>query len=154
MSINKHIKAAARYLLALGLCCTTALAAAQSSPEGLWRTIDDETGEVKSLVRIAAQAGQLVGVVESIISPESQDARCELCSDERQDQLILGMEIIRAVPLEADNEVWSGGNILDPSKGKVYKLSLSLNEDGSELKVRGYIGFSLLGRTQIWQRVE
>ena len=151
MDINKYL---AKWLIALGLCSLTTLAAAQSSPEGLWRTIDDETGEVKSLVRIAAQAGQLVGVVESISNPERQDARCELCSDERQDQPILGMEIIRAVPLEADDEVWSGGNILDPNKGKVYKLRLSLNEDGNELKVRGYVGFSLLGRTQIWQRVE
>ena len=129
-------------------------ASAQTSPEGLWRTIDDETGKARSMVRIQRSGAHLVGVVETIINSERQDATCELCEDDRQDQPILGMEIIRAVNPVADDGVWRDGNILDPNKGKIYKLNMKLAEGGAKLEVRGFIGFSLLGRTQVWERVE
>ena len=142
-------------LLLLLLCaCGVSFAQANDSPVGLWRTIDDESGEEKSLVRISASGDKLVGVVTAIADPERQDATCSECEDERRDQPVLGMEIIRAVDAQEQDGAWLGGNILDPNKGKIYKLKLELQEGGAELKVRGFIGFSLLGRTQIWKRVE
>ena len=142
-------------LLLLLLCaCGVSFVQANDSPVGLWRTIDDESGEEKSLVRISASGDKLVGVVTAIANPERQDAICSECEDERRDQPVLGMEIIRAVDAQEQDGTWLGGNILDPNKGKIYKLKLELQEGGAELKVRGFIGFSLLGRTQIWKRVE
>ena len=155
MNNNTTNSLGGKALLALTfLVITISTASAQSSPEGLWRTIDDESGEARSLVRIQRAGSALVGTVETIIDPERRDATCELCEDDRQDQPIQGMQIIRAVNPVADDGVWRDGNILDPSKGKIYKLNMSLAEGGAKLEVRGFIGFSLLGRTQIWERVE
>ena len=144
----------ARSLMIAIAAAWASIAGAQTSPEGLWRTIDDETGKARSMVRIQRSGAHLVGVVETIINSERQDATCELCEDDRQDQPILGMEIIRAVNPVADDGVWRDGNILDPNKGKIYKLNMKLAEGGAKLEVRGFIGFSLLGRTQVWERVE
>ena len=155
MSNNTTHSLGSKALLALTfLVISISNASAQSSPEGLWRTIDDESGEARSLVRIQRAGSALVGTVETIIDPERRDATCELCEDDRQDQPIQGMQIIRAVNPVADDGVWRDGNILDPSKGKIYKLNMSLAEGGAKLEVRGFIGFSLLGRTQVWERVE
>ena len=155
MNNNTTNSLGGKALLALTfLVISISNASAQSSPEGLWRTIDDESGEARSLVRIQRSGSELVGTVETIIDPERRGATCELCEDDRQDQPIQGMQIIRAVNPVADGDAWRDGNILDPSKGKIYKLKMSLAEGGDKLEVRGFIGFSLLGRTQIWERVE
>jgi uncharacterized protein (DUF2147 family) len=126
---------------------------AQSTPVGLWKTIDDETKAEKSLVRIVAGAdGALVGKVEKILDPQARpDARCDKCEDERKDQPILGMTILRKAKA-ADGQVWEGGDILDPNKGKVYRLRLKPLDGGARLEVRGYLG--PFYRNQIWQRVE
>ena len=134
----------------LSLCCG---AFGQSSPIGLWRTIDDETGEAKSLVRISkSEDGSLQGVIEQVLNPEKRDELCANCKGELRDQPILGMRILW--DFKESNRKWSGGDILDPNNGKVYSAFLKLKEHGRRLEVRGYIGISLIGRSQIWQRVE
>ena len=55
--------------------------------------------------------------------------------------------------LAEDHEEWNGGYILDPKNGKTYKCEMKLEDGGKKLTVRGYIGFSLLGRSQTWIRV-
>jgi uncharacterized protein (DUF2147 family) len=78
-----------------------------------------------------------------------------LCTDERKGQVIVGMEIIRGVTKSAGTEgLWDGGEILDPQKGKLYKVRMTPIEGGAKLEVRGYVGMPLLGRTQTWIRVE
>jgi uncharacterized protein (DUF2147 family) len=131
-------------------------ALAQSTPAGLWKTVDDNTKKEKSLVRIVETNGVYSGKVEKIIDPDApKDAVCKECSDERKDKPIVGMTIIRNVKQSADDKgVFEGGDILDPNNGKVYRVKLKPIDGGSKLEVRGFIGISLLGRTQTWSRVE
>ncbi len=145
-------------LLCLSLAALPALAAT-TSPVGTWKQVDDDTGKVTSLIRITEVRGELRGTVLKVMnmSPE-QIARdgnppvCTQCDGERHNQPIEGMTIMWG--LERDGDEWNGGHILDPSNGKTYKVKLSLTDQGRRLKVRGYIGFSLLGRTQVWQRTD
>jgi uncharacterized protein (DUF2147 family) len=143
---------------AIGLVLLVAVGAAMaqaSSPAGLWKTVDDNTKKEKSLVRIVETSGVYSGKVEKLLDPATMpDAVCKDCSDERKDQPILGMTIIRNVKASGDKGVFDGGDILDPNNGKVYKVKLTPIDNGSKLEVRGFIGFSLLGRTQTWTRVE
>jgi uncharacterized protein (DUF2147 family) len=129
---------------------------AQSTPVGLWKTIDDETKKEKSLVRITEAGGVFSGKIEKLLDPDTKpDAKCDKCSDERKDQPILGLPIIRNVKANADDAaLWDGGEILDPNNGKTYKVRLKPADGGKKLEVRGYIGAPLLGRTQTWHRVE
>jgi uncharacterized protein (DUF2147 family) len=129
---------------------------AQNTPVGLWKTIDDETKKEKSLVRISEAGGVFSGKIEKLLDPDTKpDAKCDKCSDERKDQPILGLPIIRNVKSSADDvTLWDGGEILDPNNGKTYKVRLKPADGGKKLEVRGYIGAPLLGRTQTWHRVE
>jgi uncharacterized protein (DUF2147 family) len=124
-----------------------------TSPVGLWKTIDDETGKEKSYVRISESNGQLVGKIEKLINPKDADPKCDKCTDERKDQPVVGLTIIRNVKKDGE-ELWDGGDILDPNNGKVYKVRLKPEDNGKKLNVRGYIGMPMLGRTQTWVRVE
>jgi len=153
--MNAKTSGLAAFALALCMAATAALAQA-SSPAGLWKTIDDTTKKEKSLVRIVESNGVFTGKVEKIIDPDApKDAVCKECSDERKDKPILGMTILREVRASGDDKtVFAGGDILDPNNGKVYKVKLTLIDNGAKLDVRGYIGLPLLGRTQTWTRVE
>ena len=137
------------------LATASLLASAQTTPVGLWKTIDDESGKEKSLVRIQEASGQLTGTIEKFLDPATKpDAKCDLCSDERKGKPILGMQILRGLKPTDDKARWDGGEILDPNKGKIYKSRITLIEGGKKLEMRGYIGAPLLGRTQVWIRVE
>lgn len=127
------------------------LCAATISPVGLWKTIDEETNEAKSLVRISEQNGVLVGNVEKILNPAKQDARCEKCKGDKKNQPILGLQIIEGAK-DAGDGSWQDGEILDPNNGKTYTLKLTPQQQGKVLEVRGYIAFFY--RNQYWQRVE
>jgi uncharacterized protein (DUF2147 family) len=137
------------------LLAVASFAQAQSTPAGLWKTIDDDGKTEKSLVRIVEAGGVFSARVEKILNPAHLDARCDKCADERKDQPVLGLTIINGVKASAgDAGLWDGGTILDPNEGKVYKVRLKPVDGGKALEVRGYIGLPLLGRTQVWQRVE
>jgi uncharacterized protein (DUF2147 family) len=137
---------------ALALLVAAGTALAQTTPVGLWRTIDDETRTEKSLVRITEAGGVLSGKVEKVADPAKQDATCDKCSDERKDKLVLGMTILRNAKADAQGETWEGGEILDPNNGKVYRARLKPLDGGKKLEVRGYIGPFF--RNQQWIRVE
>ena len=131
------------------------LAMAQTSPAGLWKTIDDETKAEKSLVRVSDTGGVFSAVIEKLLDPARQDAKCDKCSDDRKDKPVMGMTIVRNVKhSSSDAELWDGGEILDPNNGKVYKVRLKPVDGGKKMEVRGYIGMPMLGRTQTWVRVE
>ena len=139
--------------LALSACCGLALA--QATPFGLWKTIDDETKQEKSYVRITEGGGGLIGKVEKIIDPAKQDEVCDKCTDERKGQRKLGMTIVRNVKKNAEQpDLWDNGDILDPNNGKVYRVLMKPIDGGRKLEVRGFIGLPLLGRTQTWIRIE
>jgi|SRR5579883_1381704 len=120
-----------------------------ASPVGEWRTVDDHTGQPRAIVRLYEAGGRLFGRIEQSFTPGAEHRRCEVCTDERKDQPIIGLLIIRN--LEHRDGEWSGGDILDPDSGRVYRCKLHLDDQG-RLVVRGFIGISLLGRTQIWSR--
>jgi uncharacterized protein (DUF2147 family) len=129
----------------------TAMAQADS-PIGMWQTIDDHTGQPKALVQISQDgSGQLNGkVIKGLGANDQPDRRCTACTDARKDQPILGMTIIS--DMKKDSDGWDNGQILDPENGKVYKCKMHLEDGGNKLVVRGYIGVSLLGRSQTWVR--
>jgi len=137
-------------LLALTFVFAATVVRAQDTPVGLWKTIDDRTGQDKSLVRISNAGGLITGRVEKLLHPSHPDPLCEKCRDERHDKPITGLTIIDG--LHQDGEVWDGGSILDPENGKVYTVRLKPLAGGSRLEVRGYIGPFF--RTQTWIRVE
>lgn len=136
------------------LCCATVAAFAADSPVGVWRTIDDKTGKEKSLVRIVEVNGELRGTVEKLFRGPEEDPNpvCDKCTGERKGKPVLGMTILSG--LKRDGDEFAGGEILDPANGKTYKCKMSLADGGKKLKVRGFIGVSLLGRTQVWVREE
>lgn len=129
-----------------------AFAFAQTSPVGLWKTIDDDGKTAKSLVRISEQGGTLVGSIDKLLDPKDPgDAKCDKCKDDRKDQPVVGLQIIRGVKAEGDG-IWGGGEILDPNNGKTYRTRLKPVDGGKKLEMRGYIG--PFYRTQTWIRVE
>jgi len=151
-----HQPSMTRALLRTGLLAAALLASsaalAQASPSGLWKTIDDSTGKPRGLVEITEKDGVYSGrVIKSFVDSDGKSKVCNKCTDARKDQPIIGMTILTGLRKTGDNE-WGGGEILDPENGKVYKSKMSLAEDGKKLNVRGFIGISLLGRTQTWER--
>jgi len=140
-------------LIAIVLGATAVSASAQMTPAGLWRSMDDKTGQAKAEIRILANAdGVLTGVVEKALVP-SPEPLCEKCSDDRKGKPKLGMDIIRGATQTPGKEVWEGGSIVDPESGTVYKLKMTPIDGGNKLEVRGFVGFAFLGRTQTWIRL-
>jgi uncharacterized protein (DUF2147 family) len=127
---------------------------AQSTPAGLWKTVDDKTGKERSLIRISEAGGVYTGRIEKLLSADAKpDAVCDKCTDERKDKPIVGMPLVRNVKQSADDkEVFDGGDITDPDNGKVYKVRLKPVEGGKKLEVRGYIGPFF--RTQTWLKAD
>jgi uncharacterized protein (DUF2147 family) len=140
------------YAFALAALFSAGSAFAQATPVGLWKSIDDETKQEKSLVRIVEERGVLNGRIEKLLDPAKADSKCDKCTDARKDQPIQGMTIISGVKKETGADHWEGGSILDPSNGKTYKLRLTPQDGGKALEVRGYVGFFY--RNQTWIRVE
>jgi uncharacterized protein (DUF2147 family) len=136
------------------LMMASSLAAAAGSPVGTWRSIDDKTKQERSIIRITEENGELKGVVEKVFDQPGDDPAhlCKECKDELKDKPIVGMTILRG--LKKDGHAWAGGEILDPKNGKTYRCKMTLSEDGKILNVRGFIGISLIGRTQTWLRQE
>ncbi|SIQ64006.1 Uncharacterized conserved protein, DUF2147 family [Chryseobacterium sp. RU37D] len=116
--------------------------------EGKWKTIDDETKQAKSIVEIYKKGDQYFGKVSQLLIKPA-NPNCTDCKDDRKNKPILGMEIIRG--LKKDGDEFTGGTITDPKTGKTYKCTIT--RKGDQLNVRGYIGLSLIGRTQTWQKV-
>ncbi len=139
-------------LIALALAAAAGTALAQATPAGLWKTIDDETKQEKSLVRIADNGGSFSGRIEKLTDPAKADSKCEKCDGAKKDQPIVGMTIIEGVKKNADEPYWDGGTILDPNNGKTYKVRLTPKDDGKVLEVRGFIG--PFYRNQTWLRVQ
>ena len=138
-------------LLAFSILLTTsAFSADMASAVGNWVTIDDTTGKPRSVVRITKIGNELRGSIVKLMDPTKQNAICDQCKGKNKDKPIKGM--IMMWGLKPAGAGWAGGAILDPSSGKVYKAKMSLTDAGKKLNVRGFIGFSFLGRTQTWNR--
>ena len=126
---------------------------AETTAAGVWETIDDKSGAVRSTVTILESGGAFVGQVASIMSRPGQPLNpvCEKCQGAKHNQPIKGLQIIEG--MKRDGLSYSGGTILDPETGGVYDATMTLAEDGRHLTVRGFVGISAFGRSQTWVRM-
>jgi uncharacterized protein (DUF2147 family) len=132
---------------------TAASAMAQVTPVGVWRNVDDKTGEVKAEISIAETNGALLGRIEKALGKDAKPgATCDECSDDRKGKPMVGLDIIRGGKKAEGKDVWEGGKILDPENGKEYRASFTPIDGGKKLEVRGYLG--PFWRTQTWNRMQ
>ncbi|GGW67118.1 uncharacterized protein (DUF2147 family) [Winogradskyella epiphytica] len=116
---------------------------------GKWKTIDENTGQAKSIVEIFENDGKIYGKILSVVNPAKQDAKCIDCDGDKKNKPLVGLVFIE--DLSKNGDVYEGGTILNPENGKVYRCKLTLN-DPDTLQVRGYLAFFY--RTQYWKRVK
>lgn len=138
-------------IAALALATAPSWAADPTSPVGLWRAVDGKTGQPRALIRFEKQDGRYFGRIEWTSDPEDATNTCTHCKDERKDAPIIGLTLIRN--MERVGEEFRNGDILDPRNGGVYRCELRLEDGGSVLVVRGYIGIPLIGGSERWFRV-
>ena len=145
-------RAALLFLIATA-CLPLAGQSPASSPAGRWKTIDDATGHAKAIVLLSEQNGVVSGSIEKVLESEQNTPNpvCLKCEGDLRNRPLAGLRILW--DLKHVGAEWTAGQILDPKSGKVYRCTLSLTDGGRTLKVRGYIGMAMLGRTQLWQRV-
>jgi len=119
---------------------------------GKWKTYDifDKTKE-ESIVDIYIEDDQLFVRIDKIIPPKHINDICVNCTGKQKNQPILGMMILEGASFE--DGVWKGAKILNAKNGKRYGCHISL--DGKDLlKVRGFIGYPIFGKTLYWTRVK
>ena len=150
-----HLKrsGALAFILAAALVTSGALAES-TSPIGLWKNIDDASGKPRALIRIAESNGTLQGKIGKVFPGPSEDRnpKCEKCEGALKNVPVIGLVILSG--LKKDGAEYTGGKILDPDNGKVYSAKIQMTDAGKKLNVRGYVGVSMLGRSQIWLRQE
>lgn len=137
----------------LGLWASSVLAQ-NTSPTGLWQIEDSKTNKPKALVRVTEENGKLVGKMEKLFKGPGEDPnpKCVKCEGDKKNQPMLGLTILW--DLKKEGNEWTGGRIMDPDEGKPYKAKVEVVEGGKKLKVRGFMGFSMMGRSEYWTRVE
>jgi uncharacterized protein (DUF2147 family) len=140
-------------VLTLGML-TSYTALAQATPAGLWQSIDDATDKPRAEIRLTEQGGIFTGRIERnlIRTASAETLICVLCTDDRKDKPLIGLDIIRGIKAGSDGQTWNGGEIMDPDIGKSYRLRLKLLDSGKKLEVRGYIGPFF--RNQTWIRLQ
>lgn len=144
-------------LLWLALIGCTQLFAATPSPIGYWKTIDDVSGKPKAILQISMDANNTLSghIVKTFATPgERKLIFCTACKDERHNQPILGLVILEQLKhSETDPLAWENGQILDPKNGNFYHCNLRVADNGQQLRVRGYIGLPMFGRSQTWVKI-
>jgi uncharacterized protein (DUF2147 family) len=141
-------------LLTVLFSAMAAAALAAPRPDGVWQIISDQDGKPRALIRVATVNGTLQGVLTASLRGEDPNRLCDKCSGARHTQKIIGMQVLWGLKADPSNPLnYDGGQILDPDSGNIYGAKLSESADGKTLTVRGFLGISLIGRTQIWHRV-
>jgi uncharacterized protein (DUF2147 family) len=146
------VLAAAAIPLATPVAAVLAAESAEPAEVGLWQTISDKTGKPEGYIRITRVGDELRGVIERGMPGDDPNELCTKCPGERKNQRKVGMTIITSLHRQDDH--WGGGEILDPDNGAVYRCRIRAVDSGRKLEVRGFIGISLLGRTQTWLRAQ
>jgi len=125
---------------------------APASPVGRWKTVDDATGKVKSIVQIREENGKLSGTIEELFDPPVPHPTCYLCSGAMKDRPLVGLEVLWN--FAPDGTQWSGGQVLDPESGRIYRASMAVEDGGKKLRLHGYFLIPMFGRTEHWLRDE
>jgi len=134
-----------------------AIASPLASPVGRWKTVDDATGKVKSIVAIREENGKLYGTIEELFDPPVPHPTCYLCTGDLKDRPLVGLRILWDFAPDGSDQnggEWSGGQVLDPETGKIYRASIALEDGGKKLRLHGYFLVTVLGRTEHWLRAE
>ncbi|MGZ2422431.1 uncharacterized protein (DUF2147 family) [Rhizobium laguerreae] len=137
-------------LTAVAALMSSAAWADNTSPVGLWRNVDDISGKPRALIRITESNGTLQGRIEKVFLAANESPTCAKCEGALKNTPVVGLVILSG--LKKDGNEYTGGQILDPDNGKVYSSKISVTNGGKKLNVRGFIGVSLLGRSQVWER--
>ena len=121
---------------------------------GHWITVDDNTHEPAAQISTWVEKGKLYGRIDKILKKDApQNPKCEKCSGYFKDKPVVGLTFIWGLTQDGDSGEWSGGSILDPENGSTYKCKMKpVGTD--KLEVRGYLGISLFGRSQTWNRAK
>ena len=118
---------------------------------GKWKSINEETNKEESIIEVFQKDGKVYGKIIQLLDPKKKGAVCLKCTGENKNKPVKGLVIING--LKKDGDEWSGGKVLDPKNGKEYKCYITL-QDKNTMKLRGYVGFSMFGRTAYWHRVK
>ncbi len=129
--------------------CAIGIRAEVPSPAGSWQTLSDTTGKPAAIVEIFESGGKFHGRIVQLLDDEPGSV-CTQCTGARKGQPLVGMVVLTG--LSADGDEYTGGEILDPDDGRTYRAKIKLMDGGDTLKVRGFLGLSIFGRTQIWLR--
>jgi uncharacterized protein (DUF2147 family) len=130
-----------------------ALCAAEPSPVGLWEQVDEKSGQAESWFRITERNGVYEGAIVKIFLKPGEDPNwvCDKCEGAERGAPVLGLTLIKGMRRKGD--AYEDGTIMDPRDGSVYRALMKLSADGRKLEVRGYLGISLFGRSQVWNRL-
>jgi uncharacterized protein (DUF2147 family) len=139
-------------LFLTGLLLCARLIAMDANPVGVWKTIDDTTHKPRGLIRLYEQNGEIFGKIQASFDPKEAADVCSKCGGDRKGMPVLGLVVMRHMRKHGNE--YSDGDILDPDSGSIYKCKFTIEGSGETMVVRGFIGFSFLGRSQTWYRQE
>lgn len=152
LAANRLVSLLLGLIVVVVAVATTSLARADADPTGFWTIVHDDGKTEKAIIEIVNDRGTLRGKIVKSVNSKASNPKCEKCSGAKKDKPMLGLEILWG--LKKDGNEWSGGRILDPENGNEYRCYLEVVDGGKRLKVRGYLGIALLGRTQYWVRAK
>lgn len=126
-----------------------------ASPEGLWQTSHPLTGLPRAEIRLEIKDGVLSGKIERVLlSSDQQYSTCDWCTGHLKNTAFLGMIILDGLRQSSSSpHIWSGGQVLDPDSGRIYKARIRLEADGRSLQLRGYSGSEFFGKNETWLRL-
>jgi len=129
------------------------LRAAETSAVGLWEQVDESSGKAESWFLIVERNGVYEGKIVKIFFKPGEDENwvCDKCEGAERGQPVLGLTLIKG--MRRNGDTYEDGTIMDPRDGSVYRALMRLSPDGRKLEVRGYLGISLFGRSQVWNRL-
>jgi uncharacterized protein (DUF2147 family) len=127
--------------------------AAEPTAVGLWEQVDDKTGKPESWFKITERNGIYTGNLVKIFFKPGEDENwvCDRCEGAERGAPVLGVALIKG--MRRNGSSYENGTIMDPRDGSVYRALMQLSPDGQKLEVRGYLGISLFGRSQVWNRL-
>ena len=138
-------------LSAGALLSTSVFAASLNGTQ--WQIIDDKTGEKKAVIQLTESGGKVSGKIIKVLNKEKADALCTKCPGSLKNKPVEGLQILSGLKADGNNQ-WSDGKLVDPESGKTYSGKLTLSDNGQSLKLRGYVGTPVFGRSQTWQRIK
>lgn len=142
-----------KQIIILALVCICNSLLAQTKPDditGVWLTAGNEPAKIQIYKQGETYFGKIMWLKNPV---ENGKPRVDENNPDKnkRSQPVMGLVILKNFKFDEDE--WEGGKIYDPESGKTYSCTITL-QNKNTLKVRGYIGISLIGRTEYWKRAE